>query len=94
MFILRKILKFMLSPIILVLFFIKWALAVSLKLSEIVMGLPLLLVGGGVIYSLIHKQWTDAFLFGLCYAGIIVILAVCTVVQSMCDNLLEKIIAL
>ena len=94
MYILRKILKFMLSTIILVLFFIKWALAVSLKLSEIVMGLPLLLVGGGVIYSLIRKQWTDAFLFGLCYAGIIVILAVCTVVQSMCDNLLEKIIAL
>ena len=61
-FILRKLFKNMLLPAVFVLFFIKWLLATSLKLTESIVGLLTMMVGGGIIYYLVCKRWSDVFL--------------------------------
>ena len=56
MFILRKLLKLLLLPVAFVLFFIRWALETSVKLTEWAVGLLTLIVGAAIIYSIvIHR---------------------------------------
>ena len=56
MFILRKLLKVLLLPAVFVLFFIRWALEASVKLTEWAVGLLTLIVGAAIIYSIvIHR---------------------------------------
>ena len=56
MFVLRKILKLLLLPVAFVLFFTRWALETSVKLTEWAVGLLTLIVGAAIIYSIvIHR---------------------------------------
>ena len=91
MFILRKLLKLLLLPVAFVLFFIKWALATSLKLSEFVVGLLTLVVGAAIIYSIVIHRWGDLFLYSLIFDSILAILMAVVVVQDFCSSMLEKI---
>ncbi len=74
-----------------VLFFIKWLLATSLKLTESIMGLFTMIVGGGIVYYLICKRWSDVFLMSLIFAAIMVVLLAVITIQDWCDVLIEKI---
>lgn len=94
MFILRKLFKIMLLPVVFVLFFIKWLLATSLKLTESIVGLLTMIVGGGIIYYLVRKRWSDVFLMFLIFAAIMALLLAVITVQDWCDMLIEKIGAL
>ena len=94
MFILRKLFKIMLLPVVFVLFFIKWLLATSLKLTESIVGLLTMIVGGGIIYYLVRKRWSDVFLMSLIFAAIMALLLAVIAVQDWCDMLIEKIGAL
>ncbi len=94
MFILRKLLKLLLLPVVFVLFFIKWALETSLKLTECVVGLITLIVGAAIIYSIVIHRWGDLFLYSLIFAGIMAVLMAVVVVQDFCDTLICKIGAL
>ena len=94
MFILRKLFKLMLLPVVFVLFFIKWLLATSLKLTESIVGLLTMIVGGGIIYYLVRKRWSDVFLMSLIFAAIMALLLAVITVQDWCDMLIEKIGAL
>lgn len=94
MFILRKLFKIMLLPVVFVLFFIKWLLATSLKLTESIVGLLTMIVGGGTIYYLVCKRWSDVFLMSLIFADIMALLLAVITVQDWCDMLIEKIGAL
>lgn len=94
MFILRKLFKIMLLPVVFVLFFIKWLLATSLKLTESIVGLLTMIVGGGIIYYLVRKRWSDVFLMSLIFAAIKALLLAVITVQDWCDMLIEKIGAL
>jgi len=94
MFILRKLFKIMLLPVVFVLFFVKWLLATSLKLTESIIGLFTLIVGAGIVYYLICKRWSDVFLMSLIFAAIIVVLLAVITIQDWCDALIEKIGAL
>lgn len=94
MFILRKLFKIMLLPVVFVLFFIKWLLATSLKLTESIVGLLTMIVGGGIIYHLVCKRWSDVFLMSLIFAAIMALLLAVITVQDWCDMLIEKIGAL
>lgn len=91
MFVLRKLFKIMLLPVVFVLFFIKWLLATSLKLTESIVGLFIMIVGGGVVYYLICKRWSDVFLMSLIFAAIMVALLAIITIQDWCDTLIEKI---
>ena len=53
MFVLRKILKLLLLPVAFVLFFTRWALETSVKLTEWAVGLLTLIVGAAIIYSIV-----------------------------------------
>jgi len=94
MFILRKLLKVMLLPVVFVLFFIKWLLSTSLKLTESIVGLLTIIVGAGIVYYLVCKRWSDVFLMSLIFATIVVVLLAIITVQDWCDALIEKIGAL
>lgn len=94
MFILRKLFKIMLLPVVFVLFFIKWLLATSLKLTESIVGLLTMIVGGGIIYYFVCKRWSDVFLMSLIFADIMALLLAVITVQDWCDMLIEKIGAL
>jgi len=94
MFILRKLFKIVLLPVVFVLFFVKWLLATSLKLTESIIGLFTLIVGAGIVYYLICKRWSDVFLMSLIFVAIIVVLLAVITIQDWCDALIEKIGAL
>lgn len=94
MFILRKLFKIMLLPVVFVLFFIKWLLATSLKLTESIVGLLTMIAGGGIIYYFVCKRWSDVFLMSLIFAAIMALLLAVITVQDWCDMLIEKIGAL
>lgn len=94
MLILRKLIKVLLLPVVFVLFFIKWLLATSLKLTESIVGLFTLIVGAGIVYYIICKRWSDVFLMSLIFAAIMVFLLAVITVQDWCDALIEKIGAL
>lgn len=91
MFILKKLFKIMLFPVVFVLFFIKWLLVTSLKLTESIVGLFIMIVGGGIVYYLICKRWSDVFLMSLIFAAIMVVLLAIITIQDWCDTLIEKI---
>lgn len=91
MFIMRKLFKIMLFPVVFVLSFIKWLLATSLKLTESIVGLFIMIVGGGIVYYLICKRWSDVFLMSLIFAAIMVVLLAFITIQDWCDTLIEKI---
>ena len=91
MFVLRKILKLLLLPVAFVLFFTRWALETSVKLTEWAVGLLTLIVGAAIIYSIVMHRWVDLFLYSLIFAGIMAILMAVVVVQDFCDAMLDKI---
>ena len=91
MFILRKLLKLLLLPVAFVLFFTRWALEISVRLTEWAVGLLTLIVGAAIIYSIVVHRWGDLFLNSLIFAGIMTILMAVVVVQEFCDSMLDKI---
>ena len=91
MFILRKLLKVVLLPVAFVLFFIRWALETSVKLTEWAVGLLTLIVGAAIIYSIVIHRWGDLFLYSLIFACIIAVLMAVVIVQDFCDAMLDKI---
>ena len=74
-----------------VLFFTKWALEISVKLTGWAVGLLTLIVGAAIIYSIVIHRWGDLFLYSLIFAGIMAILMSIVIVQDFCDAMLEKI---
>lgn len=91
MFVLRKILKLLLLPVAFVLFFTRWALETSVKLTEWAVGLLTLIVGAAIIYSIVIHRWVNLFLYSLIFASIMAILMAVVVVQDFCDAMLDKI---
>ena len=90
MFMLRKLFKIMLLPVVF-LFFIKRLLATSLKFTESIVGLFTLIVGAGIVYYIICKRWSDVFLMSLIFAAIMVFLLAVITVRDWCDTLINKI---
>ena len=91
MFILRKILKLILLPVSLLLFLIKWAVELAVRMTSALVGIVILVVGAGVVYYLFTQRWTELFLMVVIGVGIIVVLFAGVAVQETCDSLREKI---
>ena len=62
-----------------------------LKLTESIVGLLTMIAGGGIIYYLVCKRWSDVFLMSLIFAAIKALLLAVITVQDWCDMLIEKI---
>lgn len=91
MFILRKILRLILLPVSLLLFLIKWAVELAVRMTSALVGIVILVVGAGVIYYLFTQRWTELFLMVVIGVGIIAVLFASVVVQETCEALREKI---
>ena len=91
MFILRKILKLILLPISLLLFLIKWAIELAVRMTSALVGLLILIVGAGAVYYLFTQRWTELFLTVVIGVGIIAVLFASVIVQETCDSLRTKI---
>ena len=63
MFILRKLLKLLLLPVVFILFFTKWALETSINLAGGIVGLLTLFIGANIIYSIVIHRWGSVHLF-------------------------------
>ena len=83
--------RILLLPVAFVLFFTRWALETSVKLTEWAVGLLTLIVGAAIIYSIVIHRWGDLFLYSLIFAGIMAILMAVVVVRDFCDSMLDKI---
>ena len=91
MFILRKILKLILLPISLLLFLIKWAIELAVRMTSALVGTLILIVGAGAIYYLFTQRWTELFLTVVIGAGIVAVLFASVIVQEICDSLRDRI---
>ena len=91
MFIMRKTLKLLLLPVSLLLFLIKWAIELAVRMTSALVGILILVVGAGVLYYLFTQRWTELFLMVVIGVGIIAVLFVSVIVQETCDSLREKI---
>ena len=91
MFILRKILKLILLPISLLLFLIKWAIELAVRMTSALVGTLILIVGAGAVYYLFTQRWTELFLTVVIGVGIIAVLFASVIVQETCDSLRTKI---
>ena len=94
MFVLRKLLKFVLLPVSLLLFLMKWAVELAFHLTGAVIGLLILLVVVFFVYALFTQRWTDLLILGIIFAGIVAVLFLCVLLQETFDSLREKIRAL
>lgn len=91
MFILRKILKLILLPVSLLLFLIKWAIELAVRMTSALVGTLILIVGAGAIYYLFTQRWTELFLTVVIGVGIVAVLFASVIVQEICDSLRAKI---
>lgn len=94
MFVLRKLLKFILLPVSLLLFLMKWTVELAFHLTGAVIGLLILLVVVFFVYALFTQRWTDLLILGIIFAGIVAVLFLCVLLQETFDSLREKIRAL
>lgn len=91
MFILRKGLKLILLPVSLLLFLIKWAVELAVRMTSALVNILILVVGAGIVYYLCTQRWTELFLMVVIVVGIIAVLFASVIVQETCDSLREKI---
>lgn len=91
MIILRKILKVILLPVSIILLLIKAIFKLAERASEIVIGLLILLVGSGIVYSIIMHQWKNLLIFVIVGGGVITAMFTCVVVEETCDGFRGKI---
>ncbi len=91
MIIIRKILKLILLPVSLLLFLIKWAIELAVRMTSALVGILILVVGAGVVYYLFTQRWTELFLMVVIGVGIIAVLFASVILQETCDSLREKI---
>ena len=91
MIIIRKILKLILLPVSLLLFLIKWAIELAVRMTSALVGILILVVGAGVVYYLFTQRWTELFLMVVIGVGIMAVLFASVILQETCDSLREKI---
>lgn len=91
MFILRILLKIILTPVSLVLLIAKGVIHLAINLTSAVIGLFLLYVGFALVYCLVTQRWTDLFIFLVVGIAVIGILFMVVIIEETIDDLREKI---
>ena len=76
------------------LFIIKWAVELAVRMTSALVGIVILVVGAGVVYYLFTQRWTELFLMIVIGVGIIVVLFASVIVQETCDSIRDRIRAL
>lgn len=87
MFLLKMLLKIVLMPVMLVLFFLRLLIRIGMELSSVVLGSLMLIVFICLIYTVIQQMWSTALIFTIIEAGIVLV----TVGSGVVEGLLQMV---
>ncbi len=84
MILLKLLMKVLLLPIMLVLFVLRVLVKIGIELSSIVIGGLMLIVFGCIIYAIVQKMWSSAF--------ILIAMEACIIMVTFGAGLLEGLL--
>ena len=91
MVILRKLLKILLTPAVIILFLIKWIIELTVRISSALVGLFILYVITCMVYCLWVHRWSDFLILMIAGLSIVLILFILVGIQEWCDSMSDKI---
>ncbi len=86
MFLLKRLMKVLLLPVMLVLFVLRVLVKIGIELSSVIVGGLILIVFGCIIYAIVQQMWQSMWILIAMEAVLIVV----TVGSGILDVLLEE----
>ncbi len=91
MFVLRLFFKIMLLPVFFLLLLLKAMIVAFENLSSVVIGSVVLLIGFGIIYCIYSHRYQEIIIFLVVGMIMMAVMFAVTIIEGMCDSLIEKI---
>lgn len=91
MFILRVLLKIILLPVSLIIFVLRCAVKLAVRITSALVGLFLIYVAACAVYCLVVKRWTDMMILLGIGGSVIAILFLCVLLDEVLEGLQKKI---
>lgn len=91
MFVLRLFFKILLLPVLFLLLLLKAMIVACEDLSSVVIGAVVLLIGFGIAYCIYSHRYQEIIIFLVVGMILMVGMFAVTIIEGMCDSLIEKI---
>ena len=91
MFILRLFFKILLLPVFFLLLLLKAMIVAFEDLSSVVIGAMVLLIGFGITYCVYSQRYQEIIIFLVVGMIMMAGMFAVTIIEGMCDSLIEKI---
>ena len=91
MIILRILLKIVLTPVSLVLLFMKGVIHLAINLTSWIIGVFIMYIGFALVFCLVTQEWTQLFIFFLVGLALFGILFMVVFLEEMIDVLRDRI---
>ena len=91
MFVLRLFFKILLLPVLFLLLLLKAMIVAFEDLSSVVIGAMVLLIGFGIIYCIYSHRCQEIIIFLVVGMIMMAVMFAITIIEGMCDSLIEKI---
>ncbi len=91
MFVLRLFFKILLLPVFFLLLLLKAMIVAFEDLSSAVIGAMVLLIGFGIAYCIYSHRYQEIIIFLVVGMILMVGMFAVTIIEGMCDSLIEKI---
>ena len=91
MFVLRLFFKILLLPVLFLLLLLKAMIVAFENLSSVVIGSVVFLIGFGIIYCIYSHRYQEIIIFLVVGMIMMACMFAVTIIEGMCDSLIEKI---
>ncbi|WP_026509129.1 hypothetical protein [Butyrivibrio sp. LC3010] len=91
MFVLRLFFKILLLPVFFLLLLLKAMIVAFEDLSSVIIGAMVLLIGFGIAYCIYSHRYQEIIIFLVVGMILMVGMFAVTIIEGMCDSLIEKI---
>ena len=91
MFVLRLFFKILLLPVFFLLLLLKAMIVAFEDLSSVVIGFMVLLIGFGIAYCIYSQRYQEIIIFLVVGMIMMAGMFAVTIIEGMCDSLIEKI---
>ena len=91
MFVLRLLLKILLLPVFFLLLLLKAMIVAFENLSSVLIGAMVLLIGFGITYCIYSQRYREIIIFLVVGMIMMAGMFAVTMIEVMCDSLIEKI---
>ncbi len=91
MFVLRLFFKILLLPVFFLLLLLKAMIVAFENLSSVVIGAMVLLIGFGITYCIYSHRYQEIIIFLVVGMIMMAGMFAVTIIEGMCDSLIEKI---